>query len=200
MEIGYRGLSVRPGVHMVLVYHGIDRAMAIVAKVLAAGLKQGEKCFFLGLPENVELLGRWLATEGIDVHEQTGGGNLELVSDRARLCAGRGFDLDGLTASLHAFIKDAVASRGKPVRIVIDPGWLAGGASRKEIHELEEGLDELFSVPDLPVLGMCMHSMEDTTSEELVSLLEMHSLAIIGENIRLNPHYAREEGACGAGQ
>ncbi len=190
MNIGYQGLTVRPGAHMVVVYHDPASVMRIASQIIARGLHQAQRCLFCGSRENAETLRKCLVAEGHDPEEALKNGRLELLTDKDDLLSGGEFDPDTVIELLHGFIKDGIESGHRAVRVITDMAWLAGDLkdiSRR--REYESRADELFNVPDLPVLGVCMYPLGQVSAEEVIELLQQHPIAIIGESIRINPHY-----------
>jgi hypothetical protein len=190
MDIGYQGLSVRPGVHMALMYHDTRQAMSVVARILATGLKQGDGCLFCGSSENAKTLRACLVAEGIDPEKAVENNSLRMLTEKNELLTDGKFNPDTLTALLHGFIKQALDIDDRPARVVVDLSWLTSGVpDSQRILEYEHKTQELFSIPDVRVLGLCLYAISKLNSDDLFALLQCHPIAIVGENLRINPHH-----------
>jgi hypothetical protein len=192
MDIGYQGISVRPGAHIACIYHDTNQAVAVVAKILAAGLKNGQNCFYCGPEENIKVLQNCLITEGVDSEKAIQDRALRIQTDRDKLLAEGKFAPDSLIAILHGFIKEALDGSSRPARVAVDLSWLTSGIpGRERLLEFETKADELFSARDVRVLGLCIYSMNDLNSDELYELMEHHPITIISDKLRINPYHGQ---------
>jgi len=193
MELGYKELSIRPGAHVALIYHDQNKGMAVVSSILAAGLKLGDGCLFCGPSDKAELLKDCLVDEGIDIKQALRKSHLELLSNKQQLLSEGVFDPDELISVLHGFVKETIEDEDKSARVVIDLDWLAEGVpGENRKAEFEAKAQEIFGVPDTPVIGLCMRSLKTIRTNELIKLLQLYSISIVGESVNINPFRSRD--------
>ena len=195
MDIGYRGLTVRPGLHLISVYQDLQEAMAIVSSILGAGLKQEDMCLVLGSPKHARALDTCLGFQKLDSQELVKCGRLQVLSTREQFLHNGFFMPDNILPMIRQFIRQAGDINQLPARLVIDPVWLMGGRfDCRQALDLESKLHEIVGVPDRQVLAVCMYDMNSLDAEDMIKLLNNHPLAIIDESVRINPYHCEYRG------
>ena len=193
MELGYKDIEFLDGGHVLLLCNEQPISSEIVAGIIGCGLKKEQtkdRCLVC-CPLRKEQIHRALIRQGIEPEKEEKQGNLVFMKYCDAVHDGR-FDADHLVTKLHSFIEESLAGN-QPVRIVINVSSVIGGVyvSTKGERALrfERSVKELFNKPYTPVIGVCMHSIPMLTAEEIVNLLNIHPIAIIGKDIKVNPSH-----------
>lgn len=186
------GASVGAGAHVCAMGESTEGVLKTLAQTFAVGLRNGERCAYIGPERSVDEVRRQLARSEVDVADAEGRGALIFVADRRPLLKG-GARFDPL--HLLQVIKDLFSATLEAgylgLRLSADVPWIAcdvPGGDR--ILEFEAMADEVVNVPGTPFLAICQYRLSDLEPEDSLRILERHPLTLIGERIFVNDRYA----------
>ena len=163
-----------------------------LAQTFAVGLRNGERCAYIGPERSIGELRRLL--EGFEVHvaDAEGRGALIFVSDRRPLLKdGARFDPSHLLQAIKNLFGATLEAGYPGLRLSADVPWIARdvpGAHR--ILEYEAMADVVVNVPGTQLLAICQYRLSDIEAEDSLRILERHPLTLIGERVFVNDRYA----------
>jgi len=182
-----RGLDrLRFGDHICLSYDHPDEARAPLLPFFRDGLLRGERCVFVGTPNENDQLLKDLTGAGVDVRRASGQGRLVLQTPEATYPPGD-FKASDMLALIDKLVEQAVASgfaglRGAGEMVPTPPPRLW-----QELRDYEAHLNDLCAV--LPFIGLCRYNHASSPPEILRDGLRTHPMAIIRGQLCDNPFY-----------
>lgn len=175
--LDYALSSMQHGDHFCLFYRSVEEQRRVVVPFLAAGLRRGERCVFLGESRSVAWVSQGLAQSGIEVDVELERGALVLESGHGHLVDGR-FDPDAMVTFLEQIVDETVASGFTGWRATGDSHWEMGEHPDYPALERYEGLLDRF-FHNRPMVGMCQHDLRRMPAEVLPNLLASHRKLIL---------------------
>ena len=186
------GGSIGVGAHVCAMGESAAGVLRTLARTFAVGLRNGERCAYIGPERSVGELRRLLEGFGVDVADAEGRGALIFVSDRRPLLRGGAqFDPHHLLQAIKDLFGATLEAGYPGLRLSADVPWIARdvpGADR--ILEFEAMADEVVNVPGTPLLAICQYRLSDIEAEDSLRILERHPLTLIGERFLVNDRYA----------
>jgi hypothetical protein len=186
------GGSIGVGAHVCAMGESVEGVLKTLVQTFAVGLRNGERCAYIGPERSVDEVRRLLEGFGVDVADAEGRGALIFVTDRRPLLKG-GTQFDPL--HLLQVIKDlfgaTLEAEYPGLRLSADVPWIARDVpGEHRILEFEAMADEVVNVPGTPLLAICQYRLSDLEPEDSLRILERHPLTLIGERIFVNDRYA----------
>ncbi len=186
------GGSIGVGAHVCAMGESAVGVLKTLAQTFAVGLRNGERCAYIGPERSVGELRQLLAGFEVDVADAEGRGALIFVSDRRPLLKdGERFDPLHLLQTIKDLFGATLEAEYPGLRLSADMPWIARDVPGEDrILEFEVMADEVVNVPGTPLLAICQYRLSDLEPEDSLRILERHPLTLIGERIFVNDRYA----------
>lgn len=197
MDLSVEGKSERipPGSHICQLYSKVTEIPGVTARLMKAGLSNGEKCLFAAAPPQIKEFREELLKLQVNVDELIDTRQLMLLDERESfLSGGKRFDPYYLLSAHQTFIAQALREGWKAVRISIDMTWLTKDiASAELILKYEAASDAVFTFQNAPIIALMHYDHGKLLPSLIVELLKLHPISVVGKYIRRNPYYLNSE-------
>lgn len=180
--------ELRRGQHACLLYDRQDDPLAVVAPFIAAGLRAGERCYFVTGELDPARIERSLAAAGIDVALQVERKALVLASRWELSFPDGEFDPAAMIGFVRQAIGQTLSEGFTGLRIIAEMTWLLqqGVGANKLIHFEALG-NHLF--PDEPLVALCMYDRARFPAAVCHDALRAHPWVAVGETTYDNLYY-----------
>lgn len=168
--------------HKCLIYDG-DPAeqLPVVLPLLMDGLRENDRCLYLGSPATVEMVDSALGARGVDLDAERKRGALVFSSDRSHLEGGR-FEPRAMVEMLRSLIDDAVRDGFRGLCATGDMMWELGTEENFDrLMEYEALLEQVFR--EKPLRGICQYHRRVVPVSALRDALVTHRSAYIGSEL-----------------
>jgi signal transduction histidine kinase len=179
--------------HKCLIYEGHpSEQLPVVVPFIMEGLHDNWRCFYLGSPEMVDMVGSALTGRGIDVGRETRRGSLVLSSARDHLGSGTFFP-QAMAENLSTLSDRAVLDGFQGLCATGDMKWELGDDQNfDQLLEYEALLDQILR--DKPIRGICQYHRNTLPGQAVRDALVTHRSAYIGDVLnRDNLYYIPPE-------
>jgi signal transduction histidine kinase len=168
--------------HKCLIYDGHpSEQLPVVVPLLIDGLRDNQRCLYLGSPETIEMVDQALGARGVDIDAETRRGALRFSSDRSHLEGGR-FEPRAMADMLRALIDEAVSDGFLGLCATGDMMWELGTERNFDrLLEYEALLDQVFR--ERPLRGICQYHREAIPARALRDALLTHKSLYIGADL-----------------
>lgn len=164
--------ALTQGDHACLLFNSRKIQIAAVTDFLKQGFPKGERCFFLGDPDTVKLVGDSLEAAGINVGKETERQALILTSDRSFLLGGI-FSGERMLYFLQQAVADAKEAGFSGLRATGDIVWQMGPNLDFQMFLDYEKLLDAF-LKNSNVVGMCQYNSSEVPPSYLESAIQSH--------------------------
>ncbi|HEX4606297.1 MAG TPA: MEDS domain-containing protein [Candidatus Angelobacter sp.] len=175
-------VQFKRGDHICIFYRNDAALVQNLVPYIAAGLRQGERCFCAQKPHILPRLLRGLQALGVDTAGAAQRGALELHTEDDVYFAGGRFDPQAMIDMLERFIDDSLAAGFSGFRTAGEFSWALESHRGEpatmcdQILEYEALVQR--SYPGRPAIGVCQYPAHRFPAHILRQVLDAHRLAI----------------------
>ncbi len=171
--------------HKCLIYEGHpSEQLPVIVPLLLEGLKEKNRCLYLGDPEMVQMVQGALHQKGVDIAHETSRGSLVFSSDRSHL-AGGGFNPEAMIAMLCRLIDQSLHDGFSGLYATGDMRWELGSDKNFErLQEYEARLENVLR--DKPLKGICQYHKDTVPLRAIKDALMTHQSFYIGRALNEN--------------
>lgn len=151
------GGSIGVGAHVCAMGESAAGVLRTLAQTFAVGLRNGERCAYIGPERSVDEVRRLLGGSEVDVAGAEGRGALIFVTDRRSLLKdGTRFDPLHLLQAIKDLFGATLETGHLDLRLSADVPWIARDVpGEHRIPEFEAMADGVVNVPGTPLLAIC---------------------------------------------
>jgi hypothetical protein len=174
-------VQFKRGDHVCIFYRDERTLVETLADYLAAGVRNGERCFCAQKPHLISDLLNRLRLTGVPVEEATASGALEIHALEDVYFVGGHFDPNRMIAMLERSIDDALAKGFSGFRTAGELSWaLEDGSAGKrycdQLLEYEAMVQAAY--PSKAAVGLCQYPAHRFPQELIDSVLAAHRMAL----------------------
>jgi signal transduction histidine kinase len=165
--------------HKCLIYDGHpSEQLPVIVPLLIDGLRENQRCIYLGNPEMVDMIDSALTAKGVNTDRELHRGALIFSSDRSHLKGG-GFDPQEMVAMLRKLVDDALEDGFQGLCATGDMMWELGTERNFErLREYEALLENVFH--EKPLQGICQYRRDTIPAQAVRDALLTHQSVYIG--------------------
>lgn len=181
-------MSFQRGDHICALYATRAELARTVAEFLAEGLERNERCWYVGIGEEMPEVQRELQKLGVDVGHELGRNALQLTWGSAAYVVHGTFNAEATMGVFNDAIEHAHREGFTGLRAAAEMSWLLdceNGAS--EVIVYEALLKSLFE--NSRATGLCLYHRDRMPLQVINGALETHPLAGTRGRYRRNPFY-----------
>ena len=170
IKLGYEGIELELPVHAVYLYRTPQQMVDNLQPLLTAGIKENEKCVFVGGKRESMLLKKAVRSSKVD-----------LVYEKKPT-------LDRLLAWHKSKFEKTIAEGYDGLRIFLN---LSG---RERTKDFESMADDFYSDPSSAgrqVFMLCMYNISGLSSSDLLDILKLHPFVFVEQLLHPNAFYSR---------
>lgn len=170
--------NLKPHDHLCLIYENEEQWKECVVPFLVAGLKKGEKCFYIVDRRRAEDVIALLKAESVDADKLIENGQLVILHEYESYTKEGSFDPDRMIEMLKSEVKNALSQGYKSLRVTGEMSWALKGITGSErIIEYEYKLNsDLF--PFYPCTAICQYDRRLFDPDIIKGVIETHPLVI----------------------
>jgi hypothetical protein len=175
-------VQFKRGDHICLFYRDEDMLVQTLAAYLAAGLRNGERCFCAQKSHMVPQIQRALEQLGVDARGEMSRGALEIHSeDEVYFTEGR-FEPHTMMQMLERSIEEAVAQGFTGFRTAGEMSWALDESRGDCAHFCDQLLDYEKLVqaayPGKAAIGICQYPVDKFPERMIATILDAHRVAL----------------------
>ncbi|HBE44304.1 MAG TPA: hypothetical protein DDW17_02325, partial [Deltaproteobacteria bacterium] len=194
--------DLKPHDYLCLIYESHNEWKKTVIPFITIGLKNKEKCIYIGNTHTAREVRKQLKKEGIDAKKAEASGQLAILDERETYIKKGSFDPDLSACSAQAgrMIKFLIRETNEALkegytasRVTGEMTWFLNGHPGSErLLEYESKLNRDF-FPKYPCLGMCLYDRGKFDPEIIKGVILTHPYILIGNHIYRNLYYIPPE-------
>lgn len=187
------GVNLAGQNHVCAFFNTIEEEHRVLGAFYKDGLDRGEKATHILDPENREEHLKRLAQVGINVHEMTHTGQLEVLPWTEAYVRDHRFDQEAMLTTVEKLIQSSAAA-GYPVTRLVGHhmDWLfLDKPATYNLVEYEARLNQVLSKYQDPVI--CNNNPSKFGATVAMDIMRTHPLVIIGGLLRENPFFVPPE-------
>jgi hypothetical protein len=185
--------SLKPGVHVCLLYTGREERQAAIAGFVHDGILRGERCVYSGQEPGFAALLPYLEQRGVQTSALRDRGAL-VFADSAR-SRSNSYDEQGLSAALRTAVASARAEGYAGLRVASDADSRAG-IDHERLASIEYALSPIYN--NLLATGLCAFDRNASDPAALEVALSTHKVVIIAGRLCPNPYFMTPGKSLGA--
>jgi hypothetical protein len=181
-------MAFQRGDHVCSLYSTTEELAHSAAEFLAEGLSKQERCWYVGVGEEMPLVQRELQRLGVDVRSELGRNALQLTAGSAAYIIHGSFSAEATLAVFNDAIEHAHREGFTGLRAAAEMSWILdceNGPSEAIVYEAL--LKSLFA--NCRSTGLCFYHRERMPLDVINGALETHPLAGVSGRYGLNPFY-----------
>ena len=181
IPLGFGGITARVGDHIAHFYDTSEQQIRVLGPFIATGLRNGDRCVSCA-PRPIRGLRKWLTSEGI---------RPEKVKESRQFLITTGSATARTQGKLITVVDRETEADSYPLlRLAGDGcGIIGDGEPPAELLRWELVYDNSFA-RRRPVIGLCQYDLKRFRGDTIISLLRLHPLCIVGDQLIRNPFYA----------
>jgi PAS domain S-box-containing protein len=180
--------DLKPHDHLCLIYEREEEWRAAVVPFMAAGLRQGEKCFYVTDAHTAEQVRDYLREQVDDLDARETSGQFSIFQETEAYTREGSFDPDRMISLLISETEKAVSEGYPALRVTGEMTWaLRGQPGSERLIEYESKLNRFF--PNYPCLAICQYDRGRFPAETIKGIIMTHPLVIYGFRVQPNPFY-----------
>jgi signal transduction histidine kinase len=188
VDLEWRVARLQPGDHLCLIYRSAAEQTAALRSFYTAGLKAGERCFFVGHGVSARRLERALESAGVAVAAERERGALVLLTRREDWLPPGRFDPGAMMDVLRQAEQQALDDGYAGLRASWNMTWvLEGTPGADRLLEYETHLGRF--LPDSRTCALCRYGRESAAADCIQDALHTHPLVVLGHQICHNAYY-----------
>ena len=165
----------RHGDHICVFYRSQDALREVLTPYVAAGLRNGERCFCAQKPEVLKHLLYDLNFLGINTDHEIKRGALEVHTEDEAYFPNKRFEPAVMMEMLVRSLEEAQAKGFTALRTAGELSWAARGRHEcDQLIEYENMVDQCF--PGKRVIGLCQYAVDEFDPQVLESVIAIHRL------------------------
>jgi len=165
------------GDHICVFYRDSSALLETIAPYLVDGLRNGERCFCAQKAAMVPRLRLALETLGVDTHQETKRGSLEIHTEEEVYFADGEFKPEAMMEMLDRSIDESLRQGYAGFRTAGEMSWAVSGCnSCDQLLEYERMVDKAY--PDKAAIGICQYSVDHFAKKVLEQVIAAHRLAL----------------------
>jgi len=191
---GYGDFRFSWGDHLCAIFEDHVQQMEVMVPFISYGLREGQRCVWVGPEISCEGFRRSLAEAGGDLPTLEASGQLVVIPDVAYYLEGGLFEPARTLALLRSLLDDSKKQGYPTMRVTGDVSWLVQHHVEPDTWELwESALNE--ALAGQPMVVVCQYGRRQVSGSMVVTALQTHPYVILGGDIHENPFYAPTAGA-----
>jgi len=183
--------DLKPHDHICLIYESHNEWKRTVIPFIAIGLKNKEKCIYIGNAHTDKEVRKQLKKEGIDAKKAEASGQLAILDERETYIKKGSFDPDRMIKFLIRETNKALKEGYTAFRVTGEMTW-NGHSGSKRLLEYESKLNRDFFLK-YPCLGLCLYDRGKFDPEIIKGVILTHPYILIGNHIYRNLYYIPPE-------
>jgi signal transduction histidine kinase len=188
VDLEWRVARLQPGDHLCLIYRSAAEQTAALRSFYTAGLKAGERCFFVGHGVSARRLERALESAGVAVEAERERGALVLLTRREDWLPPGRFDPGAMMDVLRQAEQQALDDGYTGLRASWNMTWvLEGTPGADRLLEYETHLGRF--LPGSRTCALCRYGRESAAADCIQDALHTHPLVVLGHQICHNAYY-----------
>ena len=181
-------MPFKPGDHVCGIYSTTEELASEVARFLAAGLRNRERCWYIGAGDEMDAVRAALGRLGVDVPANTRRGALQLISGDGAYIVQGCFNPEATIQVFNDAIEQAYTDGFTGFRAAAEMSWAlncADGAHQVIVYEAL--LKSLFAT--CRAIGLCLYDRQRMPLDVINGALSTHPVVGSHAHYGANPFY-----------
>ena len=187
-SFGYGDFRFSWGDHICAIFDDHDQQMEIMGAFVASGLRNTQRCVWVGPGNSSVALRKALADLGADLPTLEASGQLLIFSEVDFYLEEGLFEPNRTMDLIATLLVDGQRQGYATMRIGNDVSWLREGRIDPARWERFEG-QLTQEIAELPAVMVCQYDRRQVSGDIIVAAFRTHPIVIMGDSIRRNPFY-----------